>query len=150
MPAQRPNNQQVAILLAARIAQQIRDGAGKGLNNFRVFITARIKEELSVAAPRRRVIARDGSMYYVATTGATARAPPRKLSGTLRQRVYSKMLTPTRALFSAPVVYARRLELSRTHPHKFFEPVFRKYQAAGSTMIGKSLKIEMSARRGGR
>jgi hypothetical protein len=145
MPARRPRltNEQVAVLLAAKIASQIRAGAGKGLNTFRTFLTARIKEELSVPAPRRRVISRKGVTYYVATTPAIPNAPPRKLSGTLRMRVYSKMLSKTRALIAAPTVYSRRLELDKKHPHKFFEPVFRRHRHVGAVMLGREVKMEM-------
>jgi len=136
-------NHLAAIALAAKIAEQVRAGAGKGLNTFRVFLIARVKEELSVAAPRRRARARDRTIYYVATTRAIPGAPPRKLSGRLRASVTSRMVSKTRAVIGTNVKYGKYLELGRRHPHKFFEPIARRHAADGAVMIGRAVKVEI-------
>ena len=79
------SNQQKMAMLAAKIAAQVEVSAGRGLNAARIFLTARVKEALSVPAPRTPV--REGPQegqkkgaikYYRAVTPATVGAPPRK------------------------------------------------------------------------
>lgn len=112
-------NAERAKRMSQRIALQVARGAGKGLDAARIFLTARIKEELSVPAPRRRVMSMRlrkakgktkvsgaigkvlgamGDIYYVATTKAIPGAPPRKLSGRMRSSVISVMVTDKTAV----------------------------------------------------
>lgn len=101
-------NAEAARRLKARIAEQLRKGANKGVEAAIRFLAARWKETLSVPAPRRAVRSAPepgkklgGILYYVATTKATPGAPPRKLSGRFRQSVTQKMLTPTVGIVGA-------------------------------------------------
>ena len=107
-------NQLAAQKLANRIAVQVNRSAGKGLDAARVFLNARVKEALSVPAPRRAVRAgltgpsqpgkvraarkKGGILYYVATTPAQVGAPPRKLSSRMRTAQTSRMITPMEAV----------------------------------------------------
>lgn len=69
------------------------------------------KEILSVPAPRVRVVSKGGVAYWRATTPATPGAPPRKLSGVLRQRVTSSIDVKTRTgRYGTYTPYAARLE----------------------------------------
>lgn len=92
------SNADKARRLAERISQQVKRAAGKGLNAARIFLTARIKETLSVPAPRIRVKSPGGDISYRATTPAIPGAPPRKLSGRLRGSVTSEMQGESRAV----------------------------------------------------
>lgn len=67
---------------------------GAGLKAATLFVENRVKEILSVPAPRRIVTSRAGVRYYVATTPATPGEPPRKLSGRLRASVTHEFLDP--------------------------------------------------------
>src|SRR4051812_1245627 len=101
----------MAILTPQQIEAEVSRNIGRGLLAGAIFLTARVKEVLSVPAPRRRVLARSGAYYYRATTPATPGAPPRKLSGRLRASAdYQLLPGGTEARVGSPVVYARRLE----------------------------------------
>jgi hypothetical protein len=77
---------------------------GRGVQSAGYFLSARVKELISVPAPRRIVIAgpnskTPGLRYYVATTKAKPGAPPRKLSGRGRANVaaeYDEMTNTSR------------------------------------------------------
>lgn len=73
--------------LAVKIAEQVQRRANSGVKNAAVFLAARIKETVSVPAPRKRVVSSLGDISYRATAKAIPGAPPRKLSGKLRQSV---------------------------------------------------------------
>lgn len=164
MPPQRRTNQEIALLLAAKIAQQVSRGAGKGLDAARVFITSRVREAVSVPAPRRAVRGapapgkkKGGILYYVATSRATPGAPPRKLSGKLRQSVWSKMLAPNIAVIGANargfptrknprgVNYPAILELSKDarRRHAFIVPTIKKFNREIRAILGQNLKVEV-------
>jgi hypothetical protein len=107
-----------------QIAREVERTAGRGLLAAGSFLSSRIKEKISVPAPRRRVVAGPsstvrppGTPYYVATTPATPGAPPRKLSGVLRSRVMVKQPAPNIVQVGVfNLAYARRLEVTG-HPY---------------------------------
>jgi hypothetical protein len=100
------------------VTAEIEKLRGKGLVAAGIHATRRLKEVLSVPAPRRIAVAGvrakwvpPGTRYYVATTRATPGAPPRKLSGQLRRSVtYEVSPGKTFVRVGTNVVYARKLE----------------------------------------
>lgn len=88
----------------------------RGLKKGCIHMTNETKKLISVPAPRRRVVARDGSIYWRATTPATPGAPPRKLSGNLRRSVtYTVDENEFIGRIGTNVNYGRFLEY-RNHP----------------------------------
>src|SRR4051812_1421314 len=84
-----------------QIAAEVERLADRGLLAAGTMLSSRIKEKISVPAPRRRVIAGPnstvrppGTPYSVATTPATPGAPPRKVNGWLRARVMVRQPSP--------------------------------------------------------
>jgi hypothetical protein len=140
------NNQQRAKALAERIKAQIEKSIGKGVNAARMFLVARVKEELSVPAPRKIVTDRVGNKYYRATTKAIKGHPPRKLSGKLRMSVFSKMVTPTIFVIGAKAKsdkgfnYPRYLDKkgfgAKSGQHPFMMPTYRKWKKELQIIIG--------------
>lgn len=109
-------------LSAAQIQAEATRLAGRGLYAAGIYLNARVKENLSIAAPRVIVRSgagsrRPGATYYRATTPATKGAPPRKLSGALRAsyRVVRSSDGFTVRVGSS-MVYARPLETWMDHP----------------------------------
>lgn len=134
------------ILTPQQIYEECKKKAGKGLEAGARFYNNRLKEVLSVPAPRALIKAgkqykvnfttRKGKSvsftatasqnFYRATTPATKGAPPRKLSGRLRaaQQVDFNE-TANVARVGSNVEYARDLELGKTKGapmHKFLLP----------------------------
>lgn len=72
--------------------------AGEGLEAALIFLVSKIKEKVSVPAPRVRLP--DGT--YRATTPAVPGDPPRKLSGLLRNSVDYVLLSPTEGAIECP------------------------------------------------
>lgn len=155
--------QQQAAALAAKIVKEVKNSAGLGLNAARFFLVARLKETLSVPAPRRLVRHPLGS-YYVATTRATPLAPPRKLSGRARNSITSEMKGQWVAVVGTNVVsdpfrsrstkypkgfpYMKYHELasmgSRGGRHKWIEPTVVKYMKDLETIIGRSVRFNIT------
>jgi len=106
--------------IAAKIAEQVKRAAGKGLNAARIFLTSRIKEELSVPAPREKVVGHAGEIYYRATTPAIKGAPPRKLSGRLRTSITSKMQSETLAIIGASALGMPSKKYPRGFPYPLY------------------------------
>jgi len=156
------NNTDKARQLAEKIAKQVTRGAGKGLNAGRVFLAARIKEALSVPAPRRAVRGppapgkRLGPIIrYVATTPAMPGAPPRKLSGRLRTSVTSIMLNDLTAVVgtNASSEPSSKYPLGFQYPayheivgfggfkrsggHPFIAPTAKKWKGTLAVIIGR-------------
>ena len=155
-------NVRAALLLAARIKAQVDAGASKGLAAAASFLTARVKEAMSVPAPRKRVTDRAGNMRYVATTPATAGAPIRKLSSRARTAQTWKMTTPK----TAALGNSARGEPTRKHPqgfncpryhelklpgmpgsgtHAFIRPTFEKHKDDVKRIIGGEVRAEFKA-----
>lgn len=82
--------QERADKLAEKIRKQVERASGKGIEAARIFITARIREALSAAAPRTKVVGPNGVPYWRATSPATPGAPPRVVSGRGRQSLWSR------------------------------------------------------------
>ncbi len=123
-----------------QIADEAARAAGKGIQAAAIFLTSRIKELISVPAPRVRVLGKRGKaagiLYYRATTPATPGAPPRKLSGTLRQGVTVEMSADgLSATVGAGVPYARRHEFGG---HAFLRPSLERWQGELAAIIGKA------------
>lgn len=154
--------EQIQRLMVA-IHLQVRDGAGKGLNAVRVFLTSRVKEAVSVPAPRA-IIRGPGQMGkkgpilgYRATTPATAGAPPRKLSGRLRSSITSKMLSKHLARIGANAKgmpspkhpegfpYPKYHEMVGLGPgsgkHPFIRVTAAKYQSEMNTIMGAQVAV---------
>jgi phage gpG-like protein len=132
---------------AAKIAAEAERLAGRGIRAAAIFLTSRVKEIVSVPAPRRIAIAGKrarwvppGTRYYVATTPAIAGAPPRKLSGQLRRTItweYREDIKTARV--GTNIVYGRRLELGfprghKTHP--YLSVALERYKTQLALIIG--------------
>lgn len=159
------SNQQKMADLAAKIAKQVETGAGRGLNAARVFLTARVKEEISVPAPRAAVRAsplpgqkKGGILYYRAVTPATVGAPPRKLSSRMRTSTGSEMVDATTAVLGVKARanpsrkypdgfnYPRHHEQKQPgHPssgqHQFIKPTVAKYKGELKKIIGRNVRV---------
>lgn len=159
----RYKNAVAARKLQAKIAEQLKRGAGKGLEAMTAFLLARIKEALSVPAPRKRVLI-GGNFVYRATTPAVPGAPPRKLSGRLRQSGTRMMLTPTVAVigFNARGLPTKKRPAGFNYPayhelgsgnvwgggaHPFIKPTVEKYKNELKTIAGVAVKTELRAER---
>lgn len=69
------------------VEHKIAQLAGRGLQAATIHLTNRVRQAVSVPAPRRRT----KMGRYVATTPASPGAPPRKLSGHLRRSIAWQM-----------------------------------------------------------
>ncbi len=146
-------NAERARRLAEKIAEQVRRGAGKGLNAGRIFLAARIKEMLSIPAPRKRVKTGGGDIYYRATAPAIPGAPPRKLSGKLRQSVTSEMRGQDRAVvgvsarsvknFNYPLYHEVKGQGQLSGRHPFMLPTLAKYRAELKKILGRGISIAL-------
>ncbi len=124
-----------------QIADEAARAAGRGLQAAAIFLTSRIKELISVPAPRVRVLGKRGKaagiLYYRATTPATPHAPPRKLGGDLRRRVTVEMSADgLSAIVGANVPYARALEYRMGHA--FLAPSLERWRGELASIIGKA------------
>jgi hypothetical protein len=140
-------------LLAQKIREEVVRSAGKGLNAARIFLTSRIKEVVSVPAPRKRVTPPGGGIpYYRATTPATVGAPPRKLSGRLRGSVTSEMKDELTAVvgcnarsdrgFNYPEFLEKVTPGSvRSGEHPFIKPTIHKHEQDLLTIVGDNLEL---------
>ena len=123
-----------------KVKKQIERAAGKGILAAAVFYESRLKEILSVPAPRRTVRGKRGksagTVYYRATTPAAAGAPPRKLSGELRRRqTHEVMDNGQRVRVGSNVVYAGPLE--RRMNHRYMVPTLLAFRGALAAIIGQ-------------
>jgi hypothetical protein len=87
--------------VAERVRAALRRGVGKGMKGAVLFLAARLKEEVGLPAPRRKVTA-GGAPSWRATTRAEPRAPPRKVSGALQRsvQVVAERFRPGRAVLT--------------------------------------------------
>ena len=167
---QRQKNREATRKMKERIAQQLKKGAGKGVEAAVRFLAARIKETVSVPAPKKAVRSTPapgkklgGVIAYRATAPATEGAPPRLLSGKLRQGVTHKMESPIKGLVG---VHARSMP-SKKHPagfdypkhleagpegelgdgdHPFILPTAKKYRRELRTIVGTEARVGMKGR----
>ena len=160
-------NREATRKLKERIAKQLKKGAGKGVEAAVRFLAARIKEAVSVPAPK---VAIRGPVIpgkklgpilaYRTTTPAIKGAPPRMLSGKMRQGVTHQMLSPILGLVG---VHARS-EPTKKHPagfnyprhheagadgnlgdgdHPFIKPTADKYHKELKTIIGTEARVAL-------
>lgn len=119
-----------------RAKRDLERSIGKGLRAAAIYLKNRVKEAISVPAPRVRFVARDGTAYYRATTPATPGAPPRKLSGRLRASIeYEMDEDKLTARVGTSVVYGR---VHEEGVHQFLMPTLVKEQSALMAIIGGS------------
>lgn len=124
---------------AAKIAREVQAKAKKGLMAATIFLSARVKEIISVPAPRALVKPRFGAPYYRATTRATPGAPPRKLSGELRRSISWEMRNNgTVGRVGTNKVYARKLEQMG---HPFLSLAVQQYQGEIKTIMGRAFQV---------
>lgn len=112
-----------------QIAAEVQRALGAGLKAAAIFLAARVREEVSVPAPRVRVTARRGKLagvkYYRATAPATKGAPPRKLSGQFRSKVTWEMdAAGLEGRVGTNAVQGRRLE---QEGHPYLVPALRRF-----------------------
>lgn len=145
--------EQQSARIAKKIAAQVERGRGRGLNAGRLFLEGRVKEALSVPAPRRLVRPKFGGMpYYVATTRAIPGAPPRKLSGRLRSSLTSAMVSSSEAVIGANARSDRGFNYPKHHEikrsmlsgeHPFIYPTAVRYQREIGIIVGVEITIEV-------
>ena len=100
---------------SAAVASSIMSQAQKALQAATIYVSGRVKEEISVPAPRRLV--QSNPPYYVATVKATPGAPPRKLSGQLRRSIAWEMRNGgNTGRVGTNIIYGRNLE-RQNHPY---------------------------------
>lgn len=165
-------NRRAARKLKDRIALQLKRGAGKGVEAAVRFLAARVKETLSVPAPKVAIrgVPKPGKKLgpivgYRATAKAVTGAPPRMLSGRMRAGVTHKMYSTVRG---AVGVHARS-EPSRKYPegfnyplyheagkkgndlgeglHPYLLPTYKKYRRELRTIVGS--EVRSALKRGG-
>lgn len=116
-----------------KIAAEIDRIAARRLVAAAVYLTGKVKEVLSVPAPRQLVKSPRGN-FYRATVDAKRGAPPRKLSGRLRASMtYQVLDAGKRVRIGTNVIYARRHELGfpKGHAmHPFLKPTLFAERAA--------------------
>ena len=164
---QEARNKEAARKLEERILLQLKRGAGKGLEAAVRFLAARIKEAVSVPAPKMAIrgVPLPGKrlgpiLGYRATASALKGAPPRVLSGKLRQGVTHKMLTPTVGLVGthARSLPSKKYPLGFDYPryhelgkedlwgggkHQFIKPTVKKYRKELRLVVGAAVKMEL-------
>jgi len=94
------------------VERQVQNSIALGLKAGAKFLSSRVRELLSVPAPRTRATSRKmGVIYYRATIKATAGAPPRKLSGRFRTTVTDEINSEgDTARVGSNAIQSRRLE----------------------------------------
>jgi len=161
------HNQDAARKLVAKIAEQLKRGANKGVEAAVRFLAGRWKETVSVPAPKTAIrgAALPGKklgpiLGYRATKRATPKAPPRMLSGRFRQGIMHKMLTSTVGLvgtnarskpskkYPQGFNYPRYLELGKSGAwgggeHQSLKPTVEKYVGELRTIVGSEVKKEL-------
>lgn len=143
------NNADRMAKLAERIKTQLNRNIGKGLNAARIFLTARIREEVSVPAPRKKYLDRSGNISYRATTKATRGAPPRKVTGRLRSGISSVMIGTRRAVIGVKARSEKGFDYPKYHElkgmgknsgqHPFLAPTVRKYKRELALIVGREI-----------
>lgn len=93
--------------------------AGKGLAAVATHLQRRIKEVISIAPPDLKMItSKSGRTYWRTRIRATPGAPPRKISGNLRNNVVARRISDLHWQVGVwGVVYASPLERRMGHPY---------------------------------
>lgn len=158
-------NRKKAKTLAEKIAAEVTRAASKGLNAARIFFEARVRETLSVRAPRKVVKGPFGGIKtWRATTPAQHKAPPRMVSGEGRRQFTSRMVNENTAWFGSTARSPRRsgkypkgFPYMRYHEvrqrlfegsgkHKYVAPTADKYRRELAKIVGRPIK-EIQVRR---
>jgi hypothetical protein len=106
-----------------QVEAEVQRIAGRGLLAAGTYLAGRMKDVLSVPAPRRRVTLKSGVRTWVATTKATPGAPPRKITGSFRAKVAVRQPTPERVQVGVyNDIRVRPFETWMRHP--FLIPTF--------------------------
>lgn len=137
------------VLTPDQIERKVEQLANGGLKAGASYFADRLKDKISVPAPRRRVIAGPrskarvpGTPYYVATVRATPGAPPRKLSGNLRNRVMFRqrdVLAWQVGVFN--IAYGRRHEVGL---HPYIWPALQEEMGNLDRIIGQEFRFSQS------
>lgn len=125
-----------------QLQDEIMRKAGKGVKSASYFVQARMKEILSVPAPRKRVTSKKGVVYYRATTPALLGAPPRKLSGRLRASIAVEFLTLEGVGEVGRI--GTNVPYGRVHEegfHQWLVPVMRRYRAGIVQIILGQMRV---------
>jgi hypothetical protein len=136
---------QKAALLAAKITNEALKHAGKGLKTARIFLQARVKETLSVPAPRKKIPLAQGGGYR-ATKPAIPYAPPRKLSGKLRSGVSGRTVSPVEEEIIVKAHSNKGFDYARYHEvvglgqgsgkHRYLKPTLDKWKGEVAMIAG--------------
>lgn len=121
---------------SSKIKREVQAKAKLGLRAATIFLSGRVKEILSVPAPRKLVKPKVGAAYYRASEPAKPGAPPRKLSGELRRSIAWEMRqNDTIGRVGTNKVYAKRLE---EMGHRYLTLAVQMYQGEIKTIMGRS------------
>jgi hypothetical protein len=137
-------NRERARRLKERIADNIRRGAGKGIEAAGMFLASRVRDALNVSAPKRRL----PGGGYVVTQRATPGAPMRKVTGVARRSVYSQLLASSTRKLIAVVGMNARSPKGFNYPrhweyngHPVLKPMSERYADALKTIVGAEIKM---------
>lgn len=125
----------------SEIETEVERLVGRGLTAAAIHLSTRVKEIVSVPAPRVRVISgrrsrNPGQVGYRAATPATPGAPPRKLTGRLRASIAYEVSPGGRvARVGTNVIYARSLI---HHGHDFLRSVLVDESPRLARIIGQN------------
>lgn len=92
--------------------------AGQGIAAAATHLQRRIKEVISIAPPDLKMVtSKSGRRYWRTKIRATPGAPPRKISGNLRNHVIARRVSDLHWQVGVfDVVYASPLEFTMNHP----------------------------------
>lgn len=123
---------------SAKVAAEVKRRASQGLKAATIFLSARVRELISVPAPRKLMKPKNGAPYYRATTAATPGAPPRKLFGQLRRSIAWEMQqNETVGRVGTNMVYGRALE---EQGHRYLTLAVDMYQNEIKTIMGRAFQ----------
>ena len=122
---------------AAEIDAEVQRNVGAGIRTATLFLANRVKEVISVPAPRERHVTglrskNPGTVVYRATTPAAKGAAIRKLSGRARASIGSEMVSETAGRVGTNIEYAPPNELG---DHPFLMPTLRSEMPRLATII---------------
>lgn len=125
----------------AEVKAEVQRARGRGIRNALYFLARRTKETLNVQAPTT-----GRGKHRIATTPATADAPPRRVAGKLQRSVKARLYTHNNegggcieAHAASPSGF-RYGVYHEDHDHKFMLPTFEQYRAAIADIMDRSLR----------
>jgi len=125
------------------VEAEVNRNLARGLKAAAIFLTGRVKESLSVPAPRVRVALPGRPEFYAATAPNTPGAPARKLSGRLRQTITYEVkegLTESAARVGTNLVYSRAVELGYRFPRPRLVQVW--YGSTQENLRGRWIRVK--------